>query len=487
MHHSFGNITLGSTDKVPTVFLPGWGFGGQVLGLIKPLPHWIFPKTMLDPNTLVQDLVDLLAEEEIDRIRIIGWSMGARLALDFAGSHPEKVDSLVLVSLRHHWPREETEQLGREFADDPAAFLKTFYRKCFLGDKSSYREFTRQVEPHFLNLLDETVIGRLQSGLDYLSKGECKAIPGIPTKLIHGRQDWIAPVSEIARLQDASLEIVESGGHLPLLAGDCSLRAEINHQAIQKKFSKAANTYDSYAIVQTEVAHKLAARLPAGDATGNISNILEIGCGTGNFTKMLADRFPGAKIEALDFSQEMLDQARLKQKKSDVQFFCLEAEQYLANAADESFDLVASNGALQWFSDHRGSLENIARILRPGGIFMCSIFGPGSLRELGLGLKTLVGQPANVAASAFPNADTLQQSLTASFAQGTIDEELIDKQYDNVHDLLVHIKKTGTGGWQQNTLQPLTPSKLTRLDQWFKETYGNCRVTYQILFLQAKK
>ena len=76
MHHSFGNITLGSTDKVPTVFLPGWGFGGQVLGLIKPLPHWIFPKTMLDPNTLVQDLVDLLAEEEIDRIRIIPATRG---------------------------------------------------------------------------------------------------------------------------------------------------------------------------------------------------------------------------------------------------------------------------------------------------------------------------------------------------------------------------------------------------------------------------
>lgn len=487
MRHSFGNIATANGAQVPTIFLPGWAFDGNVLGLVKPMPQWIFPQTMLDPDTLVQDLYALLSEENIGPVRIIGWSMGARLALDFAGNYPGKVTSLTLVSLRHHWPKDETDRLWREFIDTPTAFLKTFYRKCFLGDKSSYAKFTKQVEPRYLSLLDTPVFDRLQRGLEYLSKAEWRAVPGIPTHLVHGRQDIIAPLAEIAELPGASVEIVDNGGHLPFLAQDCSLQTEFKHLAIQQKFSRAADTYDKYAIVQSDVAAKLAARLPADKTFGTVSHILEIGCGTGNFTAMLADRYPEAMIKALDFSPEMLSQARLKQKKTDVQFICLEAEQFLANAADESFDLVASNGALQWFSDHHGALENIARILRTGGIFLCSVFGPGSLKELGLGLKTLVGQPANVAASAFPNADTLQQSLTASFRQGTIDEELIDKQYESVHDLLVHIKKTGTGGWQQNTLQPLTPSKLIRLDQWFKETYGNCRVTYQVFFLQAQK
>jgi malonyl-CoA O-methyltransferase len=487
MYHSFTNISAGSSARTPTVFLPGWGFDGKVLGLITPQPHWIFPKKMLDPDTLGQDIFALLTRENMGPVRIIGWSMGARLALDFAGNHPEMVASLTLVSLRHHWPREEVEQLGMELTENPAFFLKTFYRKCFLGDKSSYKKFRRQVEPYYLSLLDAAVLDNLQRGLDYLGKADCRAVPGIPTKLIHGRQDIIAPLTEIARLPDAVVEIVDNGGHLPFLAADCSLQTELKYQAIQKKFSKAALTYDRYAIVQSDVANQLAAKLPTTKAAGEISAILEVGCGTGNFTSILVKRFPDARIQALDFSPEMLNQARLKQHKNDIQFVCDEAEQFLANTPNESFDLVVSNGSLQWFSDLDESLKNIARILKPKGVFLCSIFGPTSLKELELGLKELFAYQGNIAAVAFPDADTLQKSLTAYFTEGTVEEELIGKQYETVYDLLVHIKKTGTGGWQQNTLQPLTPSKLKHLDQWFKENYGHCRVTYQVLFLQAMK
>ena len=487
MHHSFENTAAAKAAPTPTVFLPGWAFDGYVLGLVKPMPHWVFPESIIDPHTLVEDLCSLLTEEDMGPVRLIGWSMGASLALAFAGSYPEKVASLTLVSLRHQWSRKETDQLARDFADDPAAFLKTFYRKCFLGDRSSYKNFSRLLEPRYIKLLGTDVLDCLQRGLDYLSKSDCRTVPGIPTQLIHGRQDIIAPVAERAKLPDASVEIVENCGHLPFLAQGCSLQTELKYQAIQKKFSRAADTYDMYAAVQSDVAKQLAARLPSGKASGTCSNILEIGCGTGNFTGLLADRFPGAMIQALDFSPEMLSQARLKQKKTDIRFICLEAEQFLANGVDESFDLVASNGALQWFADLEESIKNIARILRPGGIFLCSIFGPGSLGELGLGLKTLFGQTTNVAASAFPDADTLQKSLTAYFTEGTVEEKLIGRQYDTVHDLLVHIRKTGTGGWRQNALQPLTPLKLKRLDQWFKENHEHCRVTYQVLYLQARK
>ena len=71
--------------------------------------------------------------------------------------------------------------------------------------------------------------------MDYLGKADCRAVPGIPTKLIHGRQDIIAPLTEIARLHDAVVEIVDNGGHLPFLAADCSLQTELKHQVIQKE------------------------------------------------------------------------------------------------------------------------------------------------------------------------------------------------------------------------------------------------------------
>jgi malonyl-CoA O-methyltransferase len=488
MNHSFVNITAASATQIPTVFLPGWGFDGTLLGLLKPLPPWIYPTTIIDPDTLVQDLSVLLDKEKISPVRIIGWSMGARLALDFTARFPEKVASLTLVSLRHRWPEEEIDQLSREFTEDPTVFLKTFYRKCFLGDKSAYKEFTLRIEPGYLNSLNNTVTENLRRGLNYLAQSGLQAISKIPTKLIHGRQDIIAPVTEIACLPHAAVEIVDNGGHLPFLAADCSLQTEIKHQAIQKKFSRAAHTYDRYATVQSDVACQLAAQLrsPAKIAT-EINSILEIGCGTGNFTKKLADRFPQASIKALDFSPEMLSQASLKLQKKDIEFLCDEAEQFLANTPRQSFDLVVSNGALQWFSDLDGALKNIARILRQKGIFLCSIFGPGSLHELASGLKSLFAYQGDVAAGAFPAADTLRRSVTAYFTEGAVTEEPVSKQYDTVHDLLLHIKKTGTGGCPPTNMVPLTPAKLMKLDQWFNENHGNCKVTYQVFYLRAMK
>ena len=202
---------------------------------------------------------------------------------------------------------------------------------------------------------------------------------------------------------------------------------------------------------------------------------------------MLADKFPAAKITAIDFSREMIAKASHKLDKKNIAFICTEGEEYLEEAAAKSFDLVVSNGSLQWFSDHGRALKNIARILSPGGAFLCSIFGPDSLKKLGLGLKVLFGYPGNVAADAFPDINTLQHSLNAYFAQGTVEQELIEKQYESVHDLLIHIKKTGTGGWHQHGSPALTPARLKQLDHWFAETYGSCKVSYQIHFLQAEK
>jgi ubiquinone/menaquinone biosynthesis C-methylase UbiE len=201
----------------------------------------------------------------------------------------------------------------------------------------------------------------------------------------------------------------------------------------------------------------------------------------------LADKFPAAKIMALDFSPEMIAKARHKLPENTIEFICAEGEDFLEKSSGESFDLVASNGSLQWFSNHDRALKNIARILLPGGIFLCSIFGPDSLKKLGMGMKTLFGYPGNVAANAFPDVATLQNSLNAYFARGTVGQELIAKQYESAHDLLVHIKKTGTGGWHQHGSPALTKTRLRQLDNWFVKTYGSCTVNYQIHFLQAVK
>ena len=487
MNHSFqDNALLKTGSGTPTLFLPGWGFDGRIIRLLEPMPHWIYPETPLDPETFMQELLRFLAAKNIRNLRIAGWSMGAMLGLEFAARHRDLLDSLLLVSLRDHWPEHEIKEIRAELSLNPEAFLKGFYRKCFLGDKKAYRKFCASLEPLYLAAV-KTNIGRLQRGLDFLATFKIPSpVPDLPIRVVHGRQDIIAPVHEMPRLAGAEIKVIDNAGHSVFLHADSFLQQDIKKQVIQEKFSRAADSYDNYAKVQTEVARRLAANFSPVNEKEKINSILEIGCGTGNFTSLLAARFSAAKIVALDFSPEMIAKARHKLKKRNISFICAEGERFLAEAPEKSFDLVVSNGSLQWFTDIDKALHNIARILKTGGAMSCSIFGPESLQELGRGLQAIQALPENIAARSFPPLQRLEKSLHNSFPGGRVEEELIQKEYRSAYDLLLHIKKTGTSGWQQNMQQPLTRSRVAELDEWFRETYGSCRVTYQIIFLQGK-
>lgn len=483
MSHSFQNTDSIESTGFVTVFLPGWAFDGRILELIKPVPKWIYPGKIIDPQTIDQELLQLAAEKNIKKFRLIGWSMGAMLGLNFAAKYPNLVDSLILVSLRSHWPEREVETVKSKFHLDPTAFLKDFYRKCFLGDKQTYRNFSNGLEHFYLAEIDKN-FDQLLQGLDFLASFKIPGqLPEIPVRLIHGKQDLVAPLIDMPTIPRAEVEIIENGGHAPFLHQSCSLQHEFNKQMIQLKFSRAAGTYDSYAKVQAEVARMLAEKLPK---TQKIKNILEIGCGTGNFTSLLAAGFPEAKIVALDFSREMLTRARHKLQGENLEFICAEGEQFLEETPEKSFDLVVSNGSLQWFTHLDRALSNITRIMAPDGFMACSIFGPESLQELGEGLQVLHLLKNTITARTFPDLNELRQQLHASIPESNIEEELIEKEYSSVHDLLLHIKKTGTGGWRQKLQHPLTPSRIGQLEKWFIKTYGSCRVTYQVFFLQGK-
>jgi malonyl-CoA O-methyltransferase len=476
-----------SAAETPTLFLPGWGFDGRVLGLLRPAPDWIFPETPMDPATIEDDLLQLLTGKKAGKVRLVGWSMGAMLGLDFAAKHPELFSSLLLVSLRRCWPREEVQDIREDFNHDPEGFMKTFYRKCFLGSRETYRSFGTSLQPLYLADLEKNS-EKLRRGLAFLETFQPPAaLPAIPTRLVHGRQDIIVPVQEMAALPGAAREVIETAGHFLFLHPESFYQQEVKKKAIRVRFSRAAASYDSYAVIQKEVARKLALQIKPEIEKREVGTILEIGCGTGNFTELLATRFPAARITAIDFSPEMVERARAKLQNRDVRLLCVEGEKFLRDAPAESYDLVTSNGSLQWFADLDRALGNIARVLAPGGAMACSIFGPESLQELGQGLATLYAPAESLAAQSFLPRKGLTKALKGHFPGAILAEERLERKYQSLRDLLRHIQKTGTAGWPQAVPQRLTPSRVSRLDQWFTGTYGSCRVTYQIFFLQGKK
>lgn len=93
----------------------------------------------------------------------------------------------------------------------------------------------------------------------------------------------------------------------------------------------------------------------------NSMRIVDLGCGTGEHTKTLHERFRAVETLGIDRSEDMLSRAprapNLHFLLGDIQNFRAESE----------FDLLFSNAALQWVGDHAGLVARFHQAIRAGG------------------------------------------------------------------------------------------------------------------------
>ena len=107
---------------------------------------------------------------------------------------------------------------------------------------------------------------------------------------------------------------------------------------------------------------------PAIDLLGRVAleaprRIVDLGCGSGGVTRLLALRWPEAHILALDGSAEMLRAARVRHASIEWQQADLAAWR-----PSERFDLVFSNAALHWLSDHAALMPRLAEAVCANGV-----------------------------------------------------------------------------------------------------------------------
>lgn len=90
--------------------------------------------------------------------------------------------------------------------------------------------------------------------------------------------------------------------------------------------------------------------------------IFDLGCGAGNVTALLAERWPEARVVGVDSSLEML--ARAKGAHPEIEWVRAD----LADWAPEGpCDLIFSNAALHWLDDHESLFKRLFGYLGPGG------------------------------------------------------------------------------------------------------------------------
>ena len=118
--------------------------------------------------------------------------------------------------------------------------------------------------------------------------------------------------------------------------------------------------YLSFADQRTRPAAELLARVPVAEP----GRVADLGCGPGNSTALLAQRWPDARVEGIDNSEAMLTEARASGVKADWT---------LADIASwsppEAFDVIFSNATLHWLDRQAELLPRLMGLVKPGGAF----------------------------------------------------------------------------------------------------------------------
>jgi trans-aconitate 2-methyltransferase len=128
--------------------------------------------------------------------------------------------------------------------------------------------------------------------------------------------------------------------------------------------------YTRFEDERTRPAAELLARVPLTAP----QRVIDLGCGPGNSTELLVERFPAARIVGTDTSQAMLAAAR--QRLPQVSF---EQGDIADWSPAEPVDLAYANASLQWVGDHERLFPRLLAALAPGGVLAVQM--PDNLDE----------------------------------------------------------------------------------------------------------
>lgn len=250
----------------------------------------------------------------------------------------------------------------------------------------------------------------------------------------------------------------------------------IGSDRIRRRFSRALSTYREHAVAQQRIGEYLASLLPVY-TNASFQKALEIGCGTGGFTRELKQCARIEEWEMNDLCGDCFQAIRSLFPQAAPVF-------WPGDAASLSFagpyDLIASASAFQWMEDLPSFFEKLASLLKPSGVLLFNTFTPGNLKEI----KQLTGKGL-----AYPPSSHIRAWLEPSFELLHEEETRISLSFRTPLDVLRHLKYTGvtaTGdgtSWTRGKQE--TFCNLYR--QLFATETNEVTLTYQPLYILAVK
>ncbi|NIQ02390.1 MAG: methyltransferase domain-containing protein [Nitrospinaceae bacterium] len=242
-------------------------------------------------------------------------------------------------------------------------------------------------------------------------------------------------------------------------------------QKVIASFSKHVKTYDRHAQLQRSMAERLASLIPHPVP----KTLLEIGCGTGVFTRHLLARNPST-IYLNDIAPLMIDYL-----KSHIAL--PPQTRFLSGNAETlpipKVNLITGNAVFQWFQNPEDTVKKYYRSLKHPGFLAFSTFGPKTLQEFRdtagfSGPTTLLSQ------------HQLKKMLTgAGFHLLQFQTETRQIFFDNTHNLIKNLQQIGAA-----PLRMFKPGELKRLIRDYDRNFGTPQGVYtnwELFYFSAEK
>ncbi len=276
---------------------------------------------------------------------------------------------------------------------------------------------------------------------------------------------------------------------------------KVDKDLISKRFSKAVGTYDGAAAVQDAIAERMVSLLQyhdgrrgtAADGSNAVGKVLEIGCGTGLFTRKFLKAYSPERMWLNDICQayeESLSDILCKGRDP----VCPESVSgtgmdmgggfvFLPGDAEsldlpQGLDMAVSCSAFQWLHDIPAFLRKVSNALNEGGILAFSTFGPDNLREI----SALEGASLHYLSLAGI------KSMIPEGMEILCAEECCQVRYfSSAMSVLRHLKDTGVAGIRREFW---TRSRLEGFDRRYRERFSTddgLSLTYHPIWLICRK
>jgi len=246
---------------------------------------------------------------------------------------------------------------------------------------------------------------------------------------------------------------------------------------------RAAPAFHEHDFLIREIGERLSDRLL--DIARRFPLALDLGARTGGYGPVPQGAGGIETVVSCDLSPSMARRCDGPAVVCDAEFLPF---------ADGVFDLVYSNLDLHWVNDLPGSLVQIARSLKPDGLFLAALLGGSTLHEL---RDVLMAAEMEVTGGASPRVSPFVELRDAGgllqragFALPVADSDEITVTYDNLFRLMADLRGMGETNAVRERLPSATRRALfLRAAELYAERHaeetGRIRATFQVIYLHG--